>query len=203
MAAVTTEHQVANLALGLCGQRQTIDSLNEDTTEAMAAKTYFASVRNELLQCFAWRFAQRRAALALTTETRSGWEYCYALPTDFLPEAPAYLWTGEREPGAGARAPFALELNDAGTALLLLTDLAEAELIYTSEHRTVALWPPLFVHAVAAQLAVNLAAMLPVKPELMARLQPLATLALQRAAAASANSAQGDQAADSEFIRER
>ena len=203
MAAVTTEHQVANLALGLIGQRQILDSLNEESTEAQVAKLYFASTRNELLQSFAWRFATKRAVLALTTEEREGWTYCYAAPSDLLIEGAARIWDGDREPGAGGRIPFSIELNDADDGLLILTDQPEAELIYTREHRTVALWPPLFVKALAAQLAVYMAGALPVKPEMMPSLQRSATLALQVAAAASANAAQRDEAADSEFIRER
>ncbi len=203
MPAVTSEHQVANLALGLCGQRQLLDSLNEDTTEAQMAKAYFASTRDELLQSFAWRFATKRAVLALSTATREGWLYCYVAPNDMLLEAPLRIWDGDREPGSGGRIPFTIELNDAGDGHLILTDEAEAELIYTRAVTTVALWPPLFVKAVAAQLAVYLASALPVKPELARGLQPSATLALQRAAAASANATQRDEAADSEFIRER
>ena len=124
MPAVTSEHQVANLALGLCGQRQLIDSLNEDTTEAQMAKAYFASTRDELLQSFAWRFATKRAVLALSTETREGWLYCYVAPNDMLLEAPLRIWDGDREPGSGGRIPFTIELNDAGDGHLILTDEA-------------------------------------------------------------------------------
>lgn len=201
MPAVTTEHQVANLALGLIGQRQILDSLNEDSTEAQMAKLYFASTRNELLEAWHWRFATQRTALALTTETRSGWSYCYAAPAAML--VAQRIWNGTREPGAGEVIPFTRELNDAGDGMLILTDQADAELLFTRELTTVALWPSAFVRAVSAQLAVYLAGALPVKPELMPGLQRAATLALQAAAAKDANEAVRDAAADSEFIRER
>lgn len=201
MAAVTTEHQVANLALGIIGQRQLIDSLNEDSTEAQLSKAYFASTRNELLERWEWSFAKKRSVLALTTEERSGWGYCYVAPSDMM--TPRRIWDGDRQPGAGGRIPFALELNDAGTGLLICTDEVDAELVYTIEQSRVALWSAAFVRAVAAQLAVYLAGALPVKPELMPSLERSALLALQNAAALDAAKAQRDPEADSEFIRER
>ena len=57
MAAVTALNQVCNMALGLVGQRQTIDSLDEATAEAEACSTFYDSTRRELLQSFSWRFA--------------------------------------------------------------------------------------------------------------------------------------------------
>lgn len=207
MAAVTTEAQVANLALGLIGQRQLLDNLTGQSTEAQVAKNYFASTRNELLEAWHWRFATKRAVLALATDasgdavTRSGWGYCYVCPADML--TAQRIWNGDREPGAGERVPFTLESNDGGTGMLLLTDMVDAELFYTYENKTVALWPASFVRAMAAQLAVYFAGQLPVKPELMPTLQRAASFALQAAAARDANQAQKDPDADSEFIRER
>jgi len=203
MAAVTTEHQVANLALGIIGQRQLLDSLDEPSTEAQMAKAFFASTRDELLQRWGWRFATKRVALALSTETRDEWGYCYVVPADYLPEAPARLWCGVREPGQGQPIPFALESTAAGDGLLLCTDLADAQLIYVYRHATVALWPPLFVKAVAAQLAVYLAGALPVKPQLMPHFESRALLAFQAAAAASANAVVRDEPAESETISVR
>lgn len=201
MAAVTTEHQVANLALGLVGQRQTIDSLNEATTEAQVAKTYFASTRNELLEGWAWHFATKRVVLALTTETREEWGYAYAAPADML--LPRKIWNGVREEGSGERIPFTWELNDAGTGFLILTDQVEAQLVYTVELTTVAMWSAGFVKALAAQLAVCFAGALPVKPQLMPGLEAAAMRALLQARASDANSVTRDVAADSEIIRER
>lgn len=201
MVAVTSEHQVANLALGIVGQRQFLDSLDEPTTEAQVAKTFFASTRNEVLAAYRWRFATKRAVLALTTEERSGWGYAYAAPANML--VAQYIWSGDRAPGAGDAVAFAKELNDAATGHLILTDMAEAELVYTMELKTVALWPPHFVKTLAAQLAVYLAGALPVKPELMAPLQRSAQMALQTAAAIDANEAQRDADADAESVRVR
>lgn len=201
MAAINQPHEVANLALGLIGQRQLLNSLEEDSTEAQMAKLYFAPTRDELLAAWDWRFARARAVLALTTEERTGWTYCYAAPTGML--AARRIWDGTREPGEGERIPFDKELNDAGDGHLIVTDQPDAELVYTRSLETVALWPQGFVKAVAAQMAVYLAGALPVKPGLARTLQPAATLALQQAAAQDAREAQRDPEAEAEAIRVR
>lgn len=201
MAAVTTEAQVCNLALAAVGSRQFIDTLTEASTEAEVCARLFASVRNECLAAWPWRFAAKRALLALTTEERTGWGYCYAFPADCL--VARRIWDGVRTPGAGEAIPFGKELNDAATGHLLVTDMQSAELVYTAELKTVALWPPHFAAAVAAQLAVGLASALPVKPDVAMALQRQAHLALQRAAAVDGNEGRADVESESEFIRER
>lgn len=207
MAAVTTEAEVCNMALGLVGQRQFIDRLDARSTEAQVCNRFFASTRNELLEAWHWRFATKRAVLALAADSagelieRSGWGYCYVAPTDMLKAR--RIWDGDRSAGAGSRIAFGKELNDDASGHLITTDQPEAELVYTVELRAVALWTPKFVMAMAKQLAVYLATALPVKPELARLLQPAATLALQQAAAGDANEAEPDPEADSEWIRER
>lgn len=207
MATLTSEAQVANLALGMVGQRQLLDSLNGQSTEALVAKTFFAATRNELLEAWHWTFATKRVGLALvlnadlTLAQRSGWGYCYRAPADML--TPQAIWNGHREPGAGEPIPYKLEADDDDSGLFILTDMQNAELIYTFENKTVALWPASFIAAMAAALAVKFAGHLPVKPELVPGLERSAMLALQRAAARDGNKAQRDPDADSEFIRAR
>lgn len=201
MAAINQPHEVANLALGLVGHRQFIDSLNESTTEAQVAKLYWAQVRNRLLADYRWRFATKRQVLALTTSEREGWGYCYAAPADML--VPHAIQPATRNPSLDESIPFAWELNDSDDGMLVLTDQEEAVLIYTREVTTVALYPPHFVDALAAALAVRFAGALPVKPQLMPALEQQAQRALLTAAAIDANSAKRDPAPDSEFITTR
>lgn len=200
MPAVTTEAEVCNLALGLVGQRQFIDRLDEDSAEAQACAEYFATVRNELLEAWHWRFATKRAVLALTTETRTGWGFAYQSPADLL--RARRIWDGDTAPGS-RRIPFTRELNDAATGHLILTNQPEAELVYTVELTRVALWPTAFVTAVAAQLAVCLAPALAAKPQLMPSFERRALLTFQRAAALDANETEPDEQAESETISER
>lgn len=201
MAAITTEAQVCNLALGLLGHRQFIDDLAEDTPEGEACTVYFATVRNSLLERRDWKFASAEVVLALTTQERNGFGYAYAFPSDCL--VPRALWTGERNPGAGLPAVFDKQLNDARNGFLLLCDIEEASLRYTVELATVALWPAAFCKAVGAELAVYLAGALPVKPELIRPLQGLAQDLYTRAAAIDAGGVQPDPRPEAEWIRGR
>jgi hypothetical protein len=194
----TSPAQVANLALGAIGQRQLIDALTEDSPEAEAVQVYFEQARLELLASWGWRFATRRQVLALTTEERTDWCYCYAEPADCL--VARGIWNG-RAPDT--KIPFTKELNDAADGFLILTDEPEAELIYTASAPAVGLWPPYFVRAMALHLAGYLASMLPVKPELGAALEKRAALALNIAQRMDAGEAQGDVEPDSETIRVR
>lgn len=200
-SASLSEASICNLALGLVGQTQFVDSLDEATKAAEVAKTYFAATRDELLAAYRWRFATKRQALAPTLQVRAGWTYAYAAPADML--VPQCIWPGMRNPGRGEEVPFAVELNDAADGQLILTDWEDAELKYTVALTRVALFPPYFVAALAAQLAVYFAGALPVKPQLMPGLQSAAQLKLQTAAAIDANQATRDEEAESEFIRAR
>lgn len=201
MAIITTEVQVANLALALVGQRQLIGSFTDQSVEAEMAALHFQQTRDELLEGWAWRFAMKRAALAVTTEVRSGWAFCYAAPAGMLKARQIY--NGLREYGAGEQIPFTKELNDTDSGHLVLTDQPEAELFYTARITNIALWPAAFTKAVAAQLGVYMSPALPIRPEMIPMYEQRAARAFQVAAAQDANEWVRDQEADSEFIRER
>lgn len=75
---------IVNDALVLVGADRII-SLDQDTKSARIFKEAFAKTRNALLEAHPWRFAVKRVALALSTETPA-YEYSnyYVLPTDCL-----------------------------------------------------------------------------------------------------------------------
>lgn len=203
MATVTTPFQLCNLALGLVGVRQSITNFTEGSDEAAACGILYGPSRDECLAARWWTFATKREVLALTAEERTGWEYAYTVPADMLVGGAQYIWTGQRNPPPDAREPFAIELRDDGGGHLLLCDRDEAELVYTAQLNTVALWPAPFVWAVATRLAANLAAMLTVKPDVALRLGQVANLRLAQAAAADGNSVRHDVAPESSTIRAR
>lgn len=202
MSAVTSDTQVANMALGACGQRQTIDSLNENSAEALACRTYFATVKQSILQEMNWPWAQKRASLALLSGVEvEGWAYAYAVPSDLLnADAIERIESGAQvdvEP-----IPFSLELNAAGNQFIIATDAVLPELVYTRDV-ALALWPAKAVQAFAAELAVHVALMLPVKPELAGGLKGVATQKLSEAIAASGNAINQRPIPNAEVIRRR
>lgn len=202
MATVTTEAELVNLALARIGHRDYLDDLGEDSAEAESASQVYKTTRNALLARRDWNFASGELELALTTEERVGWGYCYALPADCL--VARSIWPGERRPGPGNAIPFATTLNDARTGRLVVTDQEAAILRYTVELTTVGLFPPHFVVALAAQLGAELGAALKVVPsgELTGLLR-IAETEYSKAAAIDANEEVQDQQADAEWIAAR
>lgn len=204
MPATTAPHQVCNLALSYVGNGQAINSLEENTLEAQQSKIHYGPTRDELLEGFPWRFATRRAVLAPLADTRTGWDFVYALPADFL--AAQRIWNGERRSRPDDEIPFQLEALGSGvnpSGHCLLTDQSAAELIYTSECPTVALWTPTFVQAVAWALAAKLALVVPVKPQLAAMVEQKAGLALRKARAAQLNGQHVDREPQSSITASR
>jgi len=199
--AALTAAGVCNMALGYIGERQTIQSLTEDTPPAIACATFYAETVRECLSMHWWRFATKRAVLALSTEVRDEWGYAYALPTDCL--QPQFIWNGVRNPNRAQLTPFTTELNDAGTNQLLLTDQVDATLVYTKLVENPAQWSPNFGKAVAWALAIELALVHPVKPEVAARIAAMAPIRMERAAAIDDAGKQDDEPQIPELIRVR
>lgn len=201
-SAVTSDAEVCNLALGLVGQRQFINDLDEDTTEALVAKQFYAPLRTQLLKGFEWSFTRAEVALAQTLEEREGWAYCYAEPSDLLKLR--YLWAGARPPVTKAlRHPHERMLADDRGSFLVCTDLDGAVAVYSANVTTPALWTPEFVDAFAWGLAVRLAAGLAVKPQLAAMMAQGFRQAWLEARAADASAHEADVEPEAEHIRAR
>lgn len=203
MSAVTSDAQVANQALGLCGQRQTINSLLDDSAEGLACNTHFATTKQALLEAHDWSWATKRIALAqLTGVEREGWAYVYAAPSDMLNAHTARLIEQGGRPDSNP-IPFLIESNTTTSAFIIATDVELApELIYTKDV-PLALWPASAVEAFVYALAVKLALTLPVKENLARALKGEAVLKLREAMAADAMADRRDPPAEAESIRRR
>lgn len=196
-----TEAGLCNLALVRIGQRGLIDSLTENTIEAQVAGAVYESARDAVLEAFWWPFATERSELALVVDgERDGWEYAYAVPSPCV--APRYIWSGVRNPAREARIPFAIE-HDAVFGRVLLTDQEDAQLIFTARVDVVALFPPLFVQALAWKLAAELALGLSVKPQVGMVMEQKYEAAVAVAAAVAFRDQQDDVPLAAESIRAR
>lgn len=211
-AATTSAEQICNIALARIGCTETIDDLDADgTTESEACKVVYAPARDALLQSFPWRFARRRAVLALAADSAgdplefSGWSYVYALPSDFLHAEG--LYAGTINPASHAKIPFEVELADdtAGnpTRPVLCTNQENAELFYTAQVTSPALMPPLFIQALAWLVAIDLCTALPKKKEWRADTAAGFDAAFARAGARNNSNAQPSTPPESEFITGR
>lgn len=198
-SAATTAAEIANLALSYAGHGLDLDNLNEDTNEARAALRCYGPARDELLERYQWKFATKRATLAiLANEERDGWGFVYALPADCL--VPRYIWSGVRNPNADEKVPFDVEATDTGACLL--TDAEDAVLVYTARIEEVSRFTPGFVKALAWAIAVELCLVLPIDAKKALAIENKATRARLEALAAQGNT-QKDRVAESEYITGR
>lgn len=197
-----SEAEVCNLALLLVGQTQFIDDLSDPTPEGEACDQAYEKCRDAALEAFAWPFAQRRATLNLITNgARGGWLYAYTLPTDCL--APRWIDVGIENPAEDEKVPFALEDDATVNKRVLLTNEADAILVYTYKCAETGKFSPLFVEALSAKIAMYLAAGLVKKPQLALQMAALFTAQISRASAAQLNQRQKDTDPESDYVTER
>jgi hypothetical protein len=76
---------LANIALGRIGAKNTIVSLTETTPNAIKVRAVWDAVFREVLSERDWKFAKIRTSLVLSTIVPLyGYKYAWALPADFL-----------------------------------------------------------------------------------------------------------------------
>lgn len=208
-----TAEDICNLALSRVGHKKLIDDLAaDDTAEAKACAVIYPTVRDTLLQMFAWPFAQRRALLAKVVETGNRdeeWAYAYALPADCL--QPQYLVSGSsRVDHREDRVPFRLEAGEAPAggevaSTVLVTDIepADCKLVYTARITAPNLYPPAFVDALAWMIAEELTLAIRVETRLLPLIESRKRRALHVAEGLAVQSEEPDAGPDSRFVTGR
>jgi hypothetical protein len=186
------EVEIVNWALLRVGHTQLLQGLTDKSAAAQAASGVLAFARDVALEAYPWPFATKRVALSLLAGVeRTDWEYVYQVPSDCI--APRYLvLEGVRSPMADQRSPFQVEASDDGATRVLLTDLEDAELVYTMRHTISNAWSPGFCDALAWRLAAELALGLKKDAGLARGALVQYDMAISAAAAMVANQAQPD-----------
>ena len=171
---------ICNMALSSIGTRSTIASLTEGSAEAIQCSIWYDPTRREILAAAQWNFARRQktlgvlAAAAGTPENPTGsgalppdgWLYQYAYPSDCI--SPRYIQpagdTGYDEIAMGSFAGRPIRFIVAGAfdssgneIKVILTNEPQAELIYTGDVSTTAIFESDFITALADALAARLA----------------------------------------------
>jgi len=145
---------VWKLALAKIGNTNFPIAETDQTTEAIVCSVEYPQIRDEAFIKVKPKFATKRYNAALKPATVTGWDYVYALPSDYL--CPLGI-----ADSMGRFIPLQLrELYDIetdGSASVLLTNISGAELIYVARIAEVQRWDPLFVNAVVYGLATALA----------------------------------------------
>jgi len=157
-----SEVRICNMALSRIGAGA-IESLTEGSAESDECDLWYDYARKQALVANDWNFARKRLTLTTHTEDPDAtWGFRYQYPSDCV----SFRFL-ENPVRAGADAvPFEIELDTAGDALSILTDLDEAIGIYTRNLVTVTLFSEWFVEMFATALAAKIAYSLTAKTEL-------------------------------------
>lgn len=152
---MASEVDICNLALGHLGDNATVASLDppEGSAQAEHCARFYPIARDTLLESHNWKFATRRATLALLDADAFNRTYAYAEPAgalrvvSILPGTAMSTDEGEQFETMG---------DDEGNALVL-TDLEDATALYTVRVTDTTKFSPLFVDALSRLLAAYLA----------------------------------------------
>jgi hypothetical protein len=196
-----SEAEICNLALLLVGNTQFLDDLDDPTEAGEVCAQVYEKARDAALEAYPWPFATRRQSLALIAGLEvGGWAYAYALNGDVL--APRWLDVGIEYPSESQQPPFRVEDN-ATYNRILLTNQADAKLVYTRKVTETGKFSPLFVEALAAKVAMYLGFGLIKKPAVGMAMMRVFDSVLARAAAAQLNQQQKGEEPASSFEEER
>lgn len=188
---MTTDADIANMALSRLGTRATVADLSENSTEARVARTWYAATRDALLRERDWNFARVRRALSLSGIAPAGWRLSYALPADCL----RFLGIDDGSVDRGAldrgvpRPPVPFETVSDGASRFVLTDEAGAVGLFTQRVSDRGRMDAGFVTAFVDRLAAHMAYPITQKTEVAVRLAELSRRSFDAAAATDANEA--------------
>lgn len=157
----SSEVEICNRALDAIGA-PTITALTEGTRQAGICNRYFPQLRDDVLAAHPWNFAIKRAVLpALETAPAWGFDYAYQIPTDCLRVV-------EVE-GEDAIVPPSAWQVESGS---IVTDMtAPLYIRYISRVTETGLFAPLFVSALAARIAAEIAQPLTGSSDIRGRMQ--------------------------------
>lgn len=145
-----SELEICNLALAHLGEAP-IASLAASDAVSLACAAQYEVTRDACLRAHRWNFASARAALEVVDDVPAfGWGHQFDLPESCL----RVLEFNGSEEGDMITSPFVIEGSR------LLTDDAEAKVVYIQRIEDTDLFDPLFVEALAVRLASKLSEMI-------------------------------------------
>lgn len=198
-----SEVKIANMALAHVGGSATIESITEQSEEARKIDLWYDFARRQTLAIADWNFARARAVLTTDSESPPNniWAYRYQYPTDAIVIRKVLNDSiGYRD---GDPVPFEIELNAARDAKTVLTDLADAEVIYTFNAVNTPLFTEFFVEmfsmALAAKIAYSITGKRSTTEAMVAQFNSMARIA----PASNANESMRPPLRDADYIRGR
>lgn len=151
----TSEVEICKLAQAKVGNTNFFANFSDGSVEANVCAIEYPQTRDVTLERLEPRFATKRQVLTALTDVNSSWDYVYALPSDFISLQNIVNPFGVDIP-KDLQEAYDIEAGASG-GRVLLTNVGDAEIIYTYRHTTVAQWPAVFTEAVIYGLAAALA----------------------------------------------
>jgi hypothetical protein len=152
---MASEIDICNLALSHLGDNATVASIDppEGSAQAEHCARFYPMARDALLELHHWKFATRRANLALLNAESWSWSYAYAAPSLTL-KLLAVLPAGASSDADGE--DYEIE-GAADGSVLILSNTEAASVRFIAHVTDTTTFPPLFVLALSWQLASMLA----------------------------------------------
>jgi hypothetical protein len=198
-----SEVKIANMALAHIGGSATIESITEQSEEARKVDLWYDFARRQTLAIADWNFARARQVLATDAEDPPTdiWAYRYQYPTDAVViRKIENQYTGFRDSDP---VPFEIELNAARNAKTILTDLSDAEAVFTLNVTNTPLFTEFFVEmfsmALAAKIAYSITGKKSVREQMINGFNSMARIA----PASNANESMRPPLRDADYIRGR
>lgn len=207
--AMSSEVDISNEAIALCGGRGFISDLGESSAEARYCNRFYDSARDFTLEDVDWDFASARSDLNLLTEDpMPGWKYAYSMPNHCIAPReilPVYAgssseyWLNEARCDGVLPArrrdkiPFQVVMNEDKTKKVVVTDKQDAVLRYTYRVENPALYPAMMTQALSAYLAVKICIPLTRDKDLMSELVKHYEKLKHAAIASNRNQQQSDE----------
>lgn len=189
---------IANMALHRVGAQRIMDLNDADSKSARVLRDFFEPAIREVGRLAEWQCLKDRVTLAqLATAPAFGWDYAYQLPVTFLRLVKLNGVDYRGQPGDDH------EIE----GRTLLTDQATADIEFIAYKEETADYDPLFVKAIVAKLAAEIAVPLRQDEALAARLMgEFEQLALPKARTKTAGERKAkrfDPAAECAFLNSR
>lgn len=218
---MSNKTDIFNLALMHIGSSFMVsDADTESSKEARVCRQFYETARQSALSDLDWSFARKFVSLAiLDGETHPGFSKVYKYPSDCLvvrtlvqpwmsvSSYDSRDYSGTRLVSSSVpesmRAVWQTGLDSKNETRTILTDMEDAQIIYTVDLEVEAIYPSYFVVALALRLAMNIATPIAGSPQIASGLQQAYQQALEAAAVLDMNESQDPQWPTPETITAR
>jgi hypothetical protein len=149
---MASEVKICNTSLSHLGA-YLINSLSDASQEARQCSLLYDDARDKALRDFPWAFAEKVAPLGLLSSVSpTRHDYAYQYPSDCVNARLIYDETDSDDP-----IPFRVVVKSDLSSKMIITDEAEAILIYTARVTDPNLFDPSFTSTLSWRLAADLA----------------------------------------------